>query len=100
MSDLGRLLRLYCLCCIAVLDQLHAGDVHVHCLASNVVVDPSNNTGYWCSGVLDVVKSTGGSIRLELNTLWLGTRQQVAKLDLIAIAANFPHIAFSVNVRY
>src|SRR6218665_598799 len=36
------------------------------------------------------------SNRLRLNSLktkfiWLGTRQQLAKLDMIALAADFPH---------
>src|SRR6218665_2747994 len=31
--------------------------------------------------------------------MWLGTRQQLAKLDLAAMAVRFPHIAFSLTVR-
>src|SRR6218665_3539560 len=31
--------------------------------------------------------------------IWLGTRQQLAKLDLAAMAVRFPHIAFSLTVR-
>src|SRR6218665_633673 len=31
--------------------------------------------------------------------IWLGTRQQLAKLDLAAMALRFPHIAFSLTVR-
>jgi len=29
----------------------------------------------------------------------MSTRQQLAKLDLAAVAASFPHIEFSVTVR-
>src|SRR6218665_2986930 len=44
------------------------------------------------------------SNRLPLNPsktqyIWLGTRQQLAKLDLAAMAVRFPHIAFSLTVR-
>ena len=44
------------------------------------------------------------SNRLRLNPsktqyIWLGTRQQLAKLDLAAMAVRFPHIAFSLSVR-
>src|SRR6218665_850489 len=44
------------------------------------------------------------SNRLQLNPsktqyIWLGTRQQLAKLDLAAMAVRFPHIAFSLTVR-
>src|SRR6218665_2601303 len=44
------------------------------------------------------------SNRLRLNPsktqyIWLGTRQQLAKLDLAAMAVHFPHIAFSLTVR-
>src|SRR6218665_1536517 len=31
--------------------------------------------------------------------IWLGARQQLAKLDLVAMALRFPHIAFSLTVR-
>src|SRR6218665_2217201 len=33
------------------------------------------------------------------NLIWLGTCQQLAKLDLAAMAISFPHIAYSVTVR-
>ena len=44
------------------------------------------------------------SNRLRLNSLkikfiWLGTRQQLAKLDRVALAADFPHFIFSSVVR-
>src|SRR6218665_1494727 len=44
------------------------------------------------------------SNRLRLNPsktqyIWLGTRQQLAKLDLAAMATRFPHITFSLTVR-
>ena len=28
--------------------------------------------------------------------IWLGTRQQLAKLDMVALAADFPHFIFSL----
>src|SRR6218665_1864997 len=44
------------------------------------------------------------STRLRLNSFktkfsWLGTRQQRAKLDMVALAADFPHFIFSSVVR-
>ena len=44
------------------------------------------------------------SNRLRLNSLktqfiWLGTRQQLAKLDMAALATAFPHFVFSSVVR-
>ena len=44
------------------------------------------------------------SNRLRLNPskaqyTWLGTRQQLSKLDLAAMAVSFPHIAFSTFGR-
>ena len=44
------------------------------------------------------------SNRLRLNSLktkfiWLGTRQQLAKLDMVALATNFPNFIFSSVVR-
>src|SRR6218665_3969965 len=39
-------------------------------------------------------------IKIPINVLPdLGTRQQLAKLDLPAMAVQFPHIAFSLTVR-
>ena len=44
------------------------------------------------------------SNRLRLNSsktqyIWLGTRQQLAKLDLASLATDFPHVTFSTSVR-
>src|SRR6218665_3915660 len=44
------------------------------------------------------------SNRLRLNPsktqyIWLGTRQQLAKLDIAAMAVSFPHTAFLLTVR-
>jgi len=44
------------------------------------------------------------SNRLRLNSqktrfIWLSTRQQLAKLDMAALAAAFPHFVFSPVVR-
>ena len=44
------------------------------------------------------------SNRLSLNSsetqlIWLGTRQQLIKLDYDLLAEKFPHFTFSTNVR-
>src|SRR6218665_1399836 len=85
----------------AVLAQLYADDVHAYqqCLftgaaatvrAMNIAMKA---LGTWMS-----------SNRLRLNSLktkfiWLGTRQQLAKLDMATLAAEFQHFILSVVVR-
>src|SRR6218665_3982386 len=84
-----------------MLGQLYADDVQAyqHCLASEALVtlNAMNRTmgalGSWMS-----------SNRLRLNLLkmqfiWLGTRQQLAKLDVVALTPAFPHFTFSSTVR-
>jgi len=36
---------------------------------------------------------------LKTEFIWLGTRQQLAKLDMATLAAEFPHFSFSSVVR-
>lgn len=62
------------------------------------------------SAILSVSRATGllnewmSSNRLRLNPLktqyiWLGTRQQLAKLDLVSLSHEFPTFVFSTSVR-
>jgi len=56
------------------------------------------------SRATDTLSAWLSSNRLRLNPLktqfiWLGTRQQLAKLDLNLLAAEFPLISFSTSVR-
>ena len=85
-----------------VLGQLYAEDIqaNLYCLASKAIAAVPAMT--IATGALVAWMS---SKRLRLNPtmtqyIWLGSRQQFAKLDLSALAARFPHIAFSVTVRY
>jgi len=86
----------------AVLGQLYADDIqaYLHCLAFNAMAAVGAMT--LARGALVAWMSSN---RLRHNPsrtqhIWLGTRQQLAQLDLAAIAANFPHaIAFSVSAR-
>lgn len=50
------------------------------------------------TGSLNVAKSTAVQHSQTLY-IWLGTWQQLAILDLAAIAANFSHITFSTSIR-
>src|SRR6218665_2255604 len=85
----------------ALLGQLYADDVqaYLHCLACDAMAT-----------IQAMNLATGAPVawmssnRLRLNPsktqcTWLGTRQQVAKLVLAAMAVRFPHIAFSLTVR-
>jgi hypothetical protein len=52
----------------------------------------------------DILTDWLSSNRLRLNSsktqyIWLGTRQQLAKLDLASLSNAFPHISFSSSVR-
>jgi hypothetical protein len=52
----------------------------------------------------DTLTAWLSSNRLRLNSsktqyIWLGTRQQLAKLDLASLATDFPHVTFSTSVR-
>src|SRR6218665_2495749 len=77
----------------ALLGQLYADDVqaYLHCLASDVMAAIQAMT--LATGALVAWMSSN---RLRLNPsktqyIWLGTRQQLAKLDLAAMAVRFPH---------
>ena len=53
---------------------------------------------------MDALGSWMSSNRLRLNPhktqfIWLGTRQQLAKLDMVALTSAFPHFTFSSAVR-
>src|SRR6218665_2622422 len=92
-SELGPLLT-----DCALLGQLYADDVQAY-LASDAMAAIQEMT--LPTGALVAWMSSN---RLRLNPsktqyIWLGTRQQLAKLDLAAMAVSFPHIAFSLTVR-
>src|SRR6218665_291029 len=85
----------------SLLSHSYADDVQAykHCLASDVR-----------SAILSVSRATGllnewmSSSRLRLNPLktqciWLSTRQQLAKLDLVSRSHEFPTFVFSTYVR-
>src|SRR6218665_4181602 len=81
--------------------QLYADDVqaYLHCLASDAMAAIPAMT--LATGALVAWMSSN---RLRLNPsktqyIWLCTRQQLAKLDLVAMALRFPHLAFSLTVR-
>src|SRR6218665_508352 len=84
-----------------MLGQLYADDVQAyqHCPTSYALVTVSAMSrtmeaiGFWIS-----------SNRLRLNPhktqfIWLGTRQQLAKLDMVALISAFPQFIFSSTVR-
>ena len=81
--------------------KLYADDVqaYLHCLASDAMAAIQAMT--LATGALVVWMSLN---RLRLNPsrtkyIWLGTRQQLAKLDLAAMAVSFSHIDFSLTLR-
>jgi len=85
----------------AVLGQLYADDIqaYLHCLSSN-----ATSAVRAMSRTLDALGMWMSSNRLRLNSaktkfIWLGTRQQLAKLDLATLAAEFPSYTFSATVR-
>ena len=95
-SDLASLLASH-----AMLAQLYADDVQAyrHCPASDAVV-----TVRAMSLAMEALGAWMSSNRLRLNSsktqfIWLGTRQQLAKLDMAALATAFPHFVFSSVVR-
>src|SRR3984885_10081425 len=56
------------------------------------------------SSACDTLTSWLSSNRLRLNIsktqyIWLGTRQQLSKLDLLSLSEEFPHLSFSTSVR-
>src|SRR6218665_3440105 len=81
----------------AMLGQLYADDVQVykHFPASDAHVTVSA-----MSRTIEALGSWMSSNRLRLNPhktqfIWLGTRQQLAKLDMVALTSAFPHFTFS-----
>jgi len=53
---------------------------------------------------IETLQAWMSSNRLRLNPsktqlIWLGTRQQLAKVDLVSITSKYPHLAFSSSVR-
>src|SRR6218665_3554653 len=90
-SEIGPLLT-----ATSVLGHLYA---YLHCPASN-----ATSAVLAISKTLDVLETWMSTNRLRLNPsktqfIWFGTRQQLAKLDLSPIAADFPHFIFSPVVR-
>src|SRR6218665_162280 len=76
----------------ALLAQLYADDVQVyqHCRASDAAA-----IARAMSITMEALGTWMSSNRLRLSYLktkfvWLGTRQQLAKLDMVALAADFP----------
>src|SRR6218665_492172 len=56
------------------------------------------------SRTMEALGSWMSSNRLRLNPhktqfIWLGTRQQLAKLDMVALTSAFPHFTFSSTIR-
>jgi len=91
----------YLLASCSLLSHSYADDVqaYIHCLASDVR-----------SVILSVSRATVllnewmSSNHLRLNHLktqyiWLGTQQQLAKLDLVSLSHEFPTFVFSTSVR-
>ena len=95
-SDLASLLASY-----SALAQLYADDVqaYLHCSASDAIA-----TTRAMSSIMGALETWMSSNRLRLNSaktqfIWLGTRQQLARLDMVALAAAFPLFTFSSVVR-
>jgi len=83
------------------LGQLYADDTqaYMHCVSSKAV-----STVRAMGQALTVLEIWMASNRLCLNPAktkftWLGTRQQLAKLDLTDISSQFPDYAISSSVR-
>ena len=84
-----------------LLHQLYADDVqaYVHCHAADAISSVS-----LMSHAIDALSSWMASNRLLLNPsktqfIWLGTRRQLASIDLHLLTETFPHISFSLTVR-
>ena len=95
-SDLTSLLASY-----AALAQLYADDVqaYLHCSASDAIL-----TTRVMSSIMGALEAWMSSNRLRLNPaktqfIWLGTRQQLARLDMAALTAAFPLFTLSSVVR-
>src|SRR6218665_3411969 len=85
----------------SMLGQLYADDVQAyqHYPASDALVTAGS-----ISRTMEALGSGMSSNRLRLNPhkpqfIWLGPRQQLAKLDMVALTSAFPHFTFSSTVR-
>ena len=83
------------------LGQLYADDTqaYMHCLSSNAA-----STVRAMGQTLTALEAWMASNRLCLNPaktkfMWLGSRQQLAKLNLIDLSTEFPSYTFSTSVR-
>src|SRR5688572_16053119 len=81
----------------SVLNQSYAGDLQafLHCPASAAITEARA-----MNRAMEVLEAWMSSNRLRPNSsktqfIWLGTRQQLAKIDLEALAQEFPQITFS-----
>ena len=95
-ADIGALLA-----SCSLLSHSYADDVqsYAHCSAADAlkVVNQMSNA-------LDVLTAWLSSNRLRLNSaktqyIWIGTPQQLSKLDLVSISNEFPLLTFSTSVR-
>src|SRR6218665_3593211 len=84
-----------------MLGQLYGDDIQAyqHCLASDALVTLSA-----MSRTIGALGSWMSSYRLRLNPhktqfIWLGTRQQLAKLHMVALTSAFTHFTFSSTVH-
>jgi hypothetical protein len=80
-----------------VLNQSYAGALQafLHCPASAAITEARA-----MNRAMEALEAWMSSNRLRLNSsktqfIWLGTRQQLAKIDLEALAQEFPQITFS-----
>src|SRR5688572_4812114 len=85
----------------SVLNQSYAGGLQafLHCRASAAITEARA-----MNRAMEALEAWMSSNRLRLNPsktqfIWLGTRQQLAKIDLAALATEFPQFAFSTTVR-
>ena len=85
----------------SLLSHSYADDVqsYVHCRPSE-----AGETVRLMVSAADALTTWLSSNRLRLNSsktqyIWLGTRQQLAKLDLVSLANEFPLVSFSTSVR-
>src|SRR6218665_2909339 len=95
-SDLATRLASY-----SALAQLYADDIqaYLHCSASDTIA-----TTQVMTFIIRALEAWMSSNRLRLNSakaqfIWLGTRQQLVRLDMAALSAAFPLLTFSSAVR-
>ena len=84
-----------------ILSQLYADDTqeYLHCPST-----PAVGAAHTMPQAIGALADWMSSNRLRLNAqktkfIWLGTRQQLAKLNLDALSAEFPTMSFSQVVR-